>query len=265
MRNKSATAAAVLVALALIAGTVTTAWQASVARRERARAERRFNDVRRLANSFLFELDDEIGKGPTKARQLLVTRAEEYLDSLANEAGGDRTLQRELAAAYQKLGDVQSRLNDANVGDTAGALDSYGKALKLRQTLLVSPAIARTEHDALRRELAADHQRLGDMLSKTGHTAESLDQYRRAAALLKSTAWSGNLAGTLPLVRGYICVSRALVRVGDLAGADTQHRLARAALDALPAATRQDRARQREETRLGQCIGFLASRCGHPA
>ena len=52
--------------------------------------------------------------------------------------------------------------------------------------------------------------------------------------------------------------------MGDLAGADEQHRLARAALDALPTASRQDRARQREETRLDQGIGFLASLCGHP-
>ncbi len=264
-RNKGTTAGALLVALALVAGTVTTAWQARVARSERARAERRFNDVRRMANSFLFELDDEIGKGPTKARHLLVRRAREYLDSLAQEANGDATLQRELAAAYLKLGDVQSRLNDANVGDTAGALESYRKALALQGALLAAPTtIGQAEHDALRRELAGGHQRLGDMLSKTGHTAEALDEYRRAVSLLTLTAWSGELTGTLPLVRSYVCLGRALVHVGDLGAAVEQTRLALAALEELPAATRLDHAWQREDTRLRQFVGFLASMRGLP-
>jgi hypothetical protein len=105
-RNRIAVAAASLIALTLIGGIVATAWEARAASVERARAERRFNDVRRLANSFLFELNDRIEQGPTKARELLVQRALEYLDSLAQEAGSDLSLQRELAAAYQKVGDV---------------------------------------------------------------------------------------------------------------------------------------------------------------
>ena len=262
-RNKVGTTAAVLVALALLGGTVATAWQARVAQRERARAERRFNDVRRMATAFLFELDDEIAREPTHARHLLVQRAREYLDGLAGEAGGDRTLQRELAEAYQKLGDVQSKLNDANIGDTSSALDSYQRALELRQALLSDPPRTPDNRAMLRRELAANYQRVGDMLSKTGHTAAALDDYRRCLPLLEPAGGDGgaDAAAISQLADSRICVGRALIRVGDLAGAAEQYRQARAALDALPVPSSPDqqRAHQRERIRLVQSIGFLDS------
>src|SRR5207237_2830077 len=74
-RNKGRVAAAALVVLTLFGGIVATAWQARVAQRERAKAERRFQDVRKLAHSVVFELQDEIQKlqGSNKALTLLVT------------------------------------------------------------------------------------------------------------------------------------------------------------------------------------------------
>ena len=48
-RNKTGVIAAALVVLALVGGIVATSWQAQVARAERAKAERRFNEVRHLA------------------------------------------------------------------------------------------------------------------------------------------------------------------------------------------------------------------------
>ena len=67
-------AAVAIVLLTLVAGIVGTTWQARVARLERARAEQRFNDVRRLANSFMFEIHDSVQNlpGSTGTRQLLV-------------------------------------------------------------------------------------------------------------------------------------------------------------------------------------------------
>src|ERR1051325_7123050 len=74
--------------------------QAELAREQRQRAERRFNDVRKLANSLMFEIHDSIRDlpGATTARTLLVKRALEYLDSLSHEASGDAALQQELAS-----------------------------------------------------------------------------------------------------------------------------------------------------------------------
>src|SRR5260370_17924574 len=57
-RHKAGVAAAAMVLLTLMSATIITSWQARVARQERAKAERRFKDVRNLANSFLFHFHD---------------------------------------------------------------------------------------------------------------------------------------------------------------------------------------------------------------
>jgi tetratricopeptide (TPR) repeat protein len=97
------------------------------------RAERRFEDVRTLAHSLLFDVYDSITPlpGSVAARQLVVSRAQQYLDSLAREAGDDRSVTRELAESYLRLGYVRGRPYTPNLGDTAGALDSYQKGLAI--------------------------------------------------------------------------------------------------------------------------------------
>lgn len=137
-RHRWGVAGAVVIALSLIAAAAVTGWQALVAKRERAKAERRFNDVRRLANSFMFDIHDEIRDlaGSTRARQRLVATAKEYLDGLANEAEGDLGLERELAAAYERLGDVQGGRMSANLGESDSAFESYRKALTIREAIV---------------------------------------------------------------------------------------------------------------------------------
>jgi non-specific serine/threonine protein kinase/serine/threonine-protein kinase len=90
-RHKMGMAAAALVVLAVLGGVAATIREAHIAQAERQRAEKRFNDVRKLANSFLFEFHDAIQNlpGSTPARELVVKRALEYLDGLAKEAGDD--------------------------------------------------------------------------------------------------------------------------------------------------------------------------------
>ncbi len=132
-RHRFGVAAAGLLLVALAGGVWATLREARRARAAEARAERRFNDVRKLANSFLFEFHDAIRDlpGSTQARALLVQRALEYLDGLSRESSRDRALRRELADAYQKVGDVQGNPFAANLGDTKGALESYRKAISL--------------------------------------------------------------------------------------------------------------------------------------
>ena len=137
-RHRAGTVAAALILLAIVAGVIATLWQAGVARAAQARAEKRFNDVRTLANSFLFEFSPKIENlpGSMPARQLLVTRALEYLDSLSQESADDLQLQSELAKAYEKVGDVQGNPQTANIGNLKGALASYKKAQAIRRRLL---------------------------------------------------------------------------------------------------------------------------------
>jgi tetratricopeptide (TPR) repeat protein len=136
-RHRVGAAAAVLVLLALAGGVWATLREARRARAAEARAERRFNDVRKLANSFLFEFHDAIRDlpGSTAARALVVQRALEYLDSLSKESAGDRGLRRELAEAYRRVGDVQGNPFMANLGDLRGAAESYRKAMGLLEPM----------------------------------------------------------------------------------------------------------------------------------
>ncbi len=180
-RNKIAVTAAALISLTLLGGIVATWWQARVANRERARAERRFNDVRKLANSFLFEVHDAIEKlpGSTPARQLVVNRALEYLNNLSSESWDEVSLQLEIATAYRRIGDVQGNPNTGNLGNTAGALESYRKSLAICAKLKDAyPANAEVY-----RYLAASHVGIADILVVTGKLSEAVENYRQALTL----------------------------------------------------------------------------------
>jgi len=149
-RHRAGMSAALVILVTLIAGLIVTSWQAHIARRERARADRSLADVRRLANSFLFEFHEAIANlpGSTPARLLVVKRAREYLDRLANEPGADRDLdlQDELATAYDKLGSIQGLSGVANLGDTTGALESFERAFAIRTALArAKPNDAKTQ------------------------------------------------------------------------------------------------------------------------
>jgi non-specific serine/threonine protein kinase/serine/threonine-protein kinase len=180
-RHKVGVAAAGLIALSLVIGLTTTIWQAHRAQAAQLKAERRFNEVRKLASSNLFEFHDEIAKvpGTTAARALVVKGALEYLNSLAKEASGDRDLQLELATAYQKVGDAQGRPGFANIGDRMGALASYRQALAIRKAV----AAIGPPDPALRRDLATNYERLGDALLTTGQSGDALASYREAYAI----------------------------------------------------------------------------------
>ena len=137
-RNKVSVIAGAFVFAALFTGIIVALWQAQIARTERARAEYRFNEVRELANNVIFKYHDAIAAlpGATATREMLVTDALKYLDNLSNETEGNPELQRELAAAYLKLGDVQGKQYEANLGDTEGAVRSYQKAVALLESVV---------------------------------------------------------------------------------------------------------------------------------
>ena len=136
-RNRAAVLGAILLGLAIIAGIIATLWEAQIARAESARAEKRFNDVRKLANSYIFDVYPEIEnlEGSLKAREKILTNALEYLDELSGEAGDNLELQSELASGYEKIGDVQGALNNSSLGNIQAGLDSYAKARKLREAV----------------------------------------------------------------------------------------------------------------------------------
>ena len=121
-----ATGAGAAVIVALIGVSL---WQASVARAQRARAERQLADVRRLAETLIFKVHDAVAPlpGSTPVRKMLVSEGLAYLERVQAESSGE-DLQLEIAGAYLRIGRVQGQPNTANLGDQAGAIASFLKA-----------------------------------------------------------------------------------------------------------------------------------------
>jgi eukaryotic-like serine/threonine-protein kinase len=203
-RHRLAVTAASLLAVSLLAGLGATLWQARIAERHAA-------DVRALAGTLIFEVDDLIRDlpGSTPARQQIVARAFEYLDRLEADAAGDPGLRRELAVAYQRVGNIQGNPNVSNLGDTRGALTSYQKALTLAQDV-----VRRDPRDLeARRSLAVIHEKLADIQAWMGDLAAAEASAATALGLFEELAREQH-----DELRYRFSFAISLVKMGDLEG-----------------------------------------------
>lgn len=205
-RNTIAVVAATAVMLALVLGLAGSLWQAHIANQQRVLAERRFEDVRSLAHAMIFDLHDAIAKlpGSTTARELLVKEALTYLQRLGEEGEPTPALRRELAEAWLRIGDVQGRPMDANLGDIKGALASYAKASEL-----IGPVLRSSPND--RDAQLAQAQILlhrADVEFQTSDLESAGKDYRASAALWRALAAQGVPSAQYGL-------ASALMGVGD--------------------------------------------------
>ena len=173
-----------IIFIAVLAGTLATIREARIAATNARRAETRFNDVRKLANSFLFEIHDSIEhlQGSTPARELIVKRALEYLDNLSRESASDPKLQLELVSAYEKVGDVQGSPYRDNLGNSKGARESFQKAIVLLEQLLR----ATPGNSDVRSQMARDYGELGDILNTTGDLKAAMECFHKGLDALES-------------------------------------------------------------------------------
>lgn len=180
LRNKAIVTAVAAVILTLVGGILTTTRQARI-------AERRFDQVRKLANAFLLEHDALAAlPGSTGQRRKLTEQALEYLDVLNRETGRDPALLRELAMAYEKVGDVHGRADGPNLGNTAKALECYEKAIAIREAALET--VAAGEAGIAKRDLSEAYLRLASSLKVNGRAREALDIERKALGMRRQLA-----------------------------------------------------------------------------
>jgi non-specific serine/threonine protein kinase/serine/threonine-protein kinase len=231
-RNRVGVAAAAITLLTLVGGIVATAWEAHTARAERARAEQRFNQVRKLAHSVMFDYHDEIAAlpGSTKVRERLVKDALEYLDSLSQDAGNDPSLMRELAAAYERVAAVQggaagteshALTSMSNLGDTQGAIASQAKSVAIRERLA---ALEPGNRDA-QYELALSYLGMSSDLFFSS-PEESVEYDRKAIPILEALLAADPAKETLQyrLATTYLSIAKSLgnpavPNLGDTKGA----------------------------------------------
>lgn len=190
-RHTYAAIAAGLFVASLLGGIIATTRQARIAEANATRAQERFEDIRKLAGTFLFELEHEIAplQGSTNARKKLVDAAQQYLAILATERSDDPQVAGDLAASYAMLGSVQRSRNRHSLGDSAGARVSYLRALEVVNTALnrngPDPKMLHSKAKAL--------AGMGDLAHLDGNLGAAGQYYRDAlSAAEESLRLAGN-------------------------------------------------------------------------
>lgn len=187
-RNRVPVTAAALLALAVTGGIAGTLLYARRAEREKEVAVKRLGTLRRISESLLFEFNDSIKDlpGATPARALVVRRALEYLDEVAAEDSSDPAVQRDLAAAYIRIGNLLSAERGPHIGGPdamANSIKGYERALAIRQALVER----HPEDHALRHDLLESLWMVAFARREQGHLGEAVALLKQRLAVLKAS------------------------------------------------------------------------------
>lgn len=260
-RNRLLVGTATATAVVLVGATVVSLRQAAIATEARQRAEQRFEQLRRLAGVFLFELPGRIEAlpGSTGARQLLVEKGLEYLDPLAAEVQQHDDLLAEVAAGYERMGQIQAGFEAPNVGETAAALATFDHAIELRTRLF-----REGDDNAGGLDLAEAFLLRATVHLKHGAFSDASADVASASDLLEANTSGSRRQRTLrarsALLRGQIEAAG-----GELAVAEASLREALAGFDALLAEADDStvrRSRTQVLARLGSTVGQDPARLG---
>jgi tetratricopeptide (TPR) repeat protein/predicted Ser/Thr protein kinase len=160
------------------------AWRsAAVAEAERSRADRRFGEARELARRLLYEYHDALLPlaGSRPARENLVATALDYLSGLETEIGDDAGFRADLAAAYERVADIQGNPTMPNLGRTEDAIASLDRSIALRKTNLDA---GRDEPTSLR-QLGRAMSVRGYLVGQAGRPKDAIGDIGAARALLE--------------------------------------------------------------------------------
>ena len=159
----------------------------AVANHERAIAERRFTDVRQLANK-LFDIDDRVSKlpGSTETRRLIVETSLEYLRRITADVRMAPALALEVGTAYMRVARVQR--SDTALGQTKLAEGNDKKALVLIDSVLASEpsnrvALLRAAQISQEQMQIASQRDQDEALLFARKTDQRLQAYLKAASL----------------------------------------------------------------------------------
>lgn len=197
-RNKVGVTVFVLTSV-IIAASLAVAWQSARARAADERSGALAEKVSSFAQSVLGTVNGELERldASLSARQALVAESLNYLNDIAGESGGSLELDRQLATAYDELGEIQGGRYVA-LGDYSGALESFQKAAHLR-----GPVLAAFPDDAeILAAVARNRHAAGVALYYTGRPDEAGAAYQEAAAIYKrvtaaDSAWRSDYCAVL--------------------------------------------------------------------
>lgn len=215
VRHKVGFAATVLVLLSLISATIISVHYAQSARWQKQMALQ-------LSSYMLFDFDTAIQSGVTSARRAFLQKVVDHLRRMSSGANNDPDVRKLMIEAYFKIGDLQGDPYDPNLGDLAGAEESYKHALTLAQA-----GLAEDPHSlAAQRYVALAQRRFGNLAATRGDYKAALDQFKKTEAAFQSILYQDpNSDQTIAdLMETRADVGRAQIQIGDYPGALASYR-----------------------------------------
>jgi eukaryotic-like serine/threonine-protein kinase len=207
-RTLVATSAGLLltVTIALSMGTVLVSRERNVATFQANEARQAVDDMyTKVAENWLEDRLD-----PLQKEFLQKTLA--HYQTITGQAASDPAVQLEHGRAFQRMGDIQRKLGNAQDADT-----EYRRALAI-----LGPLHSRRPDDAdVRRSLALTQTRLGDLMLRRGQNDQAAPLYHQALDLLQTQAAAPSFTQEDRWLMGRTLKSQAdLLRLkGDFTGA----------------------------------------------
>ncbi len=175
LRRGRRTLAVVSLALAMVAAAVLLIARGERARRERTATLRSFAGP--VLNGLAAKVHDVPG-GLRPAYELRI-RSAQYLSKLLEESPGDAELQTELLDVLFSLGSLQGYPSWENMGDPAGSLKTFGRALQIAEGLHQ----AHPENELYCLYLIHALNYTGTMLAESGDPSAAMAALTRAREL----------------------------------------------------------------------------------
>lgn len=211
VKRRKATVAIAVAALAVLIVAIFGMWRGyTVAQAQRAIAERRYENGRKLVQSYLTEVDRKLEGMPGTApvRSLIAHRNLEYLDRMVPDAKGDLALERELAQAYFLIARTQRMMAQSSV-ERQQVRINMDKAVRLREAIF-----AATGDIVDRGQLAYLLSQTGGLLVQGGHLREAIAYHQRACALARPI-FAGSVKGLNYLRAANACWNLATDYIGN--------------------------------------------------
>ncbi len=186
-------------------------WQSRRAQRDRQLAAEGLTEVRTLANTLVYDVNDKLAEVPGAAalRASLIRTAVQSLDRASTNAPRDPALLRELVVAYQRAGDALGNPTQVNLGDLTGAMDALTKAISIARTLVSDEP---TDRNSLW-VLALATEKAADVAAPSGKLNDALRFQRESSDLFRRIARSDSGNATYRRAVGI-----SALKLGDLLG-----------------------------------------------
>lgn len=160
-RNRLPAALAVALSFSLVGGLVFSSWSLQRTQEAREQADARFEEVRELAGTLMFELYDEVARvpGTVSAQTLLASTANQYIDQLAADPNAPEDVRLEALRGYARLYGILNRQAVKELRIRERAISVFEHAERVAEQLINNPSIssrAQLEIGKLRSRRGAD-------------------------------------------------------------------------------------------------------------